>query len=391
MSEWKEYKLGELGTVITGKTPSSRNPEDWGEEMLFVTPSDYRNYRKYAKDSERKLSSAGIERFKTKVLPPKSVLVTCIGSDMGKVVMNDAYCMTNQQINAIIPHAKVDNDFLYYTLVSIYDTLRIYGGDGTAVPIVNKNDFENIKVEIPTDIDEQKRIASILSSLDDKIDLLNRENATLEAMAETLFRQWFIEEAKEDWEESTIDMYANHYKESVNPQKQPSTMFWHYSIPAFDNGKKPIDEMGEEIQSSKYIIPSNCILFSKLNPHKDKRVWLILDSVPTNAICSTEFQIVKPKEKEYLYFLYGWLTNKENYEEIASGVGGTSGSHQRIDPKSIFTFACPHVDIGILQRYNKVVKPLFLKQRENQKQIITLTEQRNRLLPNLMSNVIKYK
>ena len=192
MSEWKEYKLGELGTVITGKTPSSRNPEDWGEGMLFITPSDYRNYRKYANDSERKLSTIGIERLKTKVLPPKSVLVTCIGSDMGKVVMNDAHCITNQQINAIIPHTNIDNDFLYYTLVSIYDTLRIFGGDGTAVPIVNKNDFENINVEIPKDIDEQIRIASILSSLDDKIDLLNRENATLEAMAETLFRQWFI-------------------------------------------------------------------------------------------------------------------------------------------------------------------------------------------------------
>jgi type I restriction enzyme S subunit len=168
-------------------------------------------------------------------------------------------------------------------------------------------------------------------------------------------------------------------------------MFWHYSIPAFDNGKKPIDEMGEEIQSSKYIIPSNCILFSKLNPHKDKRVWLILDNVSTNAICSTEFQIVKPKEKEYLYFLYGWLTNKENYEEIASGVGGTSGSHQRIDPKSIFTFVCPYVNIDVIHEYNKVVEPLFLKQRESQKQIIILTEQRDRLLPKLMTNEINIK
>ena len=166
-------------------------------------------------------------------------------------------------------------------------------------------------------------------------------------------------------------------------------MFWHYSIPAFDNGKKPMDEMGEEIQSSKYIIPSNCILFSKLNPHKDKRIWLILDNVPTNAICSTEFQIVKPKETEFLYFLYGWLTNKENYEEIASGVGGTSGSHQRIDPKSIFTFTCPYLDIDVINKYNKIVEPLFLKQRENQKQINTLTEQRDRLLPKLMSNEIK--
>ena len=204
MSEWKEYKLGELGTVITGKTPSSSNPEDWGEEMLFITPSDYRNFGKHANDSERKLSSIGIERLKNKVLPPKSILVTCIGSDMGKVVMNDVHCITNQQINTIIPDINVDNDFLYYMLVSIYDTLRVYGGDGTAVPIVNKKDFENIKVELPVSIDTQRRIASILTSLDDKIDLLRRENTTLEAMAETLFRQWFVEEAKEEWKEGKL-------------------------------------------------------------------------------------------------------------------------------------------------------------------------------------------
>lgn len=203
MSEWKEYRLGDLGTVITGKTPSAHNPEDWGDNMLFITPSDYRNYRKYATNSERKLSKVGMDRLEKKILPANSILVTCIGSDMGKVVINGEQCVTNQQINAIVPNTSVNNDFLYYRLISIYDTLRMYGGDGTAVPIVNKNDFENIKIEIPQ-LDEQKRIASILTSLDDKIDLLNRENATLEAMAEALFRQWFIEEAKEDWEEGII-------------------------------------------------------------------------------------------------------------------------------------------------------------------------------------------
>lgn len=237
-------------------------------------------------------------------------------------------------------------------------------------------------------LEEQQRIAYILSSLDDKIDLLNRENATLEAMAETLFRQWFIEEAKEDWEEVDVATYAEHYKESVNPQKQATTQFVHYSIPAYDDGKKPTMEMGENIQSNKYVISQNCILFSKLNPHKDKRVWLILDDVAANAICSTEFQVVKPIEKDYLYFLYGWLTNKENYEEIASGVGGTSSSHQRIDPKSIFSFPCPHMEKDIINKYNKIVEPLFYKQENNRLQIKMLTEQRDTLLPKLMSNEI---
>ena len=388
MTEWKEYKLGEIGTVITGKTPSARNPEDWGDEILFVTPSDYRNYGKYANNSERKLSNIGAKRLLNKMLPPKSILVTCIGSDRGKVVMSKKNCITNQQINALIPNKQFDNDFLYYSLISIYDTLRIMGGDGTAVPIVNKGDFEKIVLSIPP-LDEQRRISAILSSLDDKIDLLRRENATLEAMAETLFRQWFVVEAKEEWEEGTVADFAQHCKESLNPQKHPTTVFQHYSIPAFDNGKNPTIETGESIQSNKYVIPTNCILFSKLNPHKDKRVWFILSEVPDNAICSTEFQVVKPINHEYLYFLYGWLTNKENYDEIASGVGGTSGSHQRIDPKSIFSFSCPNVDIETIRNYNNKVEPLFYKIKNNQKQIITLTESRDGLLGRLMSGEIK--
>jgi type I restriction enzyme S subunit len=200
MSSWKECKLVDLGNVVTGKTPSSKNPEDWGFEIPFVTPSDYKNYGKFALSSERNLSEDGISRLQNKVLPKNSIMVTCIGSDMGKVVMNQQPVITNQQINSIIPNLKiVDSDFLYYRLVSMYETLRMYGSDGTAVPIVNKSGFENLETEIPP-LEEQKAIAEVLSSLDDKIDLLHRQNKTLEDLAQTLFRQWFIEEAKEEWE-----------------------------------------------------------------------------------------------------------------------------------------------------------------------------------------------
>ena len=115
----------------------------------------------------------------------------------------------------------------------------------------------------------------------------------------------------------------------------------------------------------------------------------MLDDVTDNAICSTEFQIVKPTNPEYLYFLYGWLTNKENYDEIASGVGGTSGSHQRIDPKSIFSFTCPNVDSETIRNYNNKVEPLFYKIRNNQKQIQTLIQTRDGLLPRLMGGEVK--
>jgi type I restriction enzyme S subunit len=193
MSEWQNTSLGSLGQVITGKTPSKDNPEDWGRHMLFVTPTDYKNYTKFGYSSTRMLSLIGSNRQKARVLPVKSVLVTCIGSDMGKSVINYFPCVSNQQINAIVPNQSVsDNDFVYYLTRQLYDVFRSLGGDGTAVPILNKSAFENISVEIPP-LPEQKAIAAVLSSLDDKIDLLHRQNKTLEAMAETLFRQWFID------------------------------------------------------------------------------------------------------------------------------------------------------------------------------------------------------
>jgi len=376
MSEWKEYKIKDIAEILDFKRKplsSMERAKRKGQYPYYGASGIIDYLDDYIFEGEHVLISEDGENLRSRQTPI--------------AFLADGQFWVNNHAH-IIKSDYVHNRLICYYFANLDMNPFI---TGAVQPKLSQDSLCRIPIYLPKSIGERKKMVSILSSLDDKIDLLNRENATLEAMAETLFRQWFIEEAKEDWEEGTIDMYANHYKESINPQKQPTTMFWHYSIPAFDNGKKPIDEMGEEIQSSKYIISSNCILFSKLNPHKDKRVWLILDNVSTNAICSTEFQIVKPKEKEYLYFLYGWLTNKENYEEIASGVGGTSGSHQRIDPKSIFTFACPYVNIDVIHEYNKVVEPLFLKQRENQKQIIILTEQRDRLLPKLMSNEINIK
>jgi type I restriction enzyme S subunit len=376
MSEWKEYKIKDIAEILDFKRKplsSMERAKRKGQYPYYGASGIIDYLDDYIFEGEHVLISEDGENLRSRQTPI--------------AFLADGQFWVNNHAH-IIKSDYVHNRLICYYFANLDMNPFI---TGAVQPKLSQDSLCRIPIYLPKSIGERKKMVSILSSLNDKIDLLNRENATLEAMAETLFRQWFIEDAKEDWEEGTIDMYANHYKESINPQKQPTTMFWHYSIPAFDNGKKPIDEMGEEIQSSKYIIPSNCILFSKLNPHKDKRVWLILDNVSTNAICSTEFQIVKPKEKKYLYFLYGWLTNKENYEEIASGVGGTSGSHQRIDPKSIFTFACPYVNIDVIHEYNKVVEPLFLKQRENQKQIIILTEQRDRLLPKLMSNEINIK
>ena len=363
MTEWKEYKLGELLTI------------KYGKDHKQLSDGIYPVY-----------GSGGIMRYGDRYLYDKeSILIPRKGSLNNIFFEDKAFWTVDTMFWSEIDSSKVCPKFLYYQLTLVdFESLNV----GSAVPSLTIPIINDVDVVLPS-LPTQRRIASILSSLDDKIDLLHRENATLEQMAETLFRQWFVVEVKEKWEEGTVADFAQHCKESLNPQKHPTTVFQHYSIPAFDDGKRPTIETGENIQSNKYLVPSNCILFSKLNPHKDKRVWLMLDDVTDNAICSTEFQIVKPTNREYLYFLYGWLTNKENYDEIASGVGGTSGSHQRIDPKSIFSFTCPNVDSETIRNYNNKVEPLFYKIRNNQKQIQTLIQTRDGLLPRLMSGEVK--
>ena len=393
MTEWKEYKLGEIADVQTGPFGSQLHMSDYQNEGTPIITVEHLGDNRIIHNNLPLVGDDDKNRLTKYVLSEGDIVFSRVGSVDRRAYVSakeDGWMFSGRCLR-VRPSQKADAKFLsyFFGLEDFKETIRRIAV-GATMPSINTTILSNVVVPLPP-LDTQRRIAAILSSLDDKIDLLHRENATLEQMAETLFRQWFLVEAKEEWEEGTVAAFAQHCKESINPQKHPNSIFLHYSIPAFDGGKNPTVETGENIQSNKYLVPSNCILFSKLNPHKDKRVWLMLNDVPDNAICSTEFQIVKPIKPEYLYFLYGWLMNKENYDEIASGVGGTSGSHQRIDPKSIFSFACPNVDSETIRNYNNKVEPLFYKIRNNQKQIQTLIQTRAGLLPKLMSGEVKVK
>jgi len=391
MSEWKEYKLGEL--TIDGKGHygiAAPAVEYDSSKYTYLRITDINDDGTLNKCGLKSVSDAKAKDF---LLRPNDIVFARTGASVGRSYFYDGKDGELVYAGFLIRFRLDPEKVCPYILKAFthsqdyYDWIRAVDNGATRGNI-NAQTFASMPIVLPP-FDEQKRIAGVLSSLDDKIDLLHRENATLEALAETLFRHYFIENPNPEWKEGKVSDIAIHCKESINPQKHFDEIFLHYSIPAYDNGKRPIEEQGQSIQSNKYVIPQNCILFSKLNPHKDKRVWLILDDVQPNTICSTEFQIVKPQNNQWLFFLYEWLTYKENYDEIASGVSGTSGSHQRIDPKVIFENGCPIVDDFTLEQYNTKVKPLFEKIKSNQQQMQTLTTQRDTLQPYLMSGEMK--
>ncbi len=146
---WRIGIISDFGDVITGKTPSSNAPEDFGMDMPFITPGDFQYYSKFAIGSERGLSVSGYKHLKNKILPEGSVIVTCIGSDMGKVTIASEQCITNQQMNSIIVKEKFYSDYLYYCLSSMKDKLKGMALGSSTMPLLNKSDFEKIVIVIP--------------------------------------------------------------------------------------------------------------------------------------------------------------------------------------------------------------------------------------------------
>ncbi len=160
---WEVKSLKQIGKVITGKTPSSSNPEDFGEDFQFITPSDFVG-KKVIIDSYRKLSLTGKERLENKINRKNTVLVTCIGSDMGKVSLCQEDCITNQQINSLIGNKEYYTEYLYYKLTEAKEVLKSIAVGGSTMPMLSKSQFELIDILMPKD-ELLKQFANSVSSI----------------------------------------------------------------------------------------------------------------------------------------------------------------------------------------------------------------------------------
>lgn len=156
--EWEVKRLGEIGDVVTGSTPPRDDMECWGGNYNWISAKDFKD--KYIVDSEEKVTTKGMAFCR--LLPSDSVLVTCIAS-IGLNAIAKNPCATNQQINAVICKA-CNNEYLYYQIEAAKDRMIELAGQ-TAVPIINKGDFENLMIPVPPR-PEQEKIAEALSDVD---------------------------------------------------------------------------------------------------------------------------------------------------------------------------------------------------------------------------------
>ena len=399
MEEWKEYKLEDIGKITTGKTPKAAIKEYFDGNILFVTPADINTPYKYVSKTARYLSEKGLNSISSNSIEKGSICVSCIGN-IGYVGIVNMKCASNQQINSITVNKEHDRDFVYYAIKNLWPFFKNYEGQSTTLSILNKGQFSKIVIKVPQK-DIQQRIAFILSSLDDKIELNRKINANLEAQAQALFKSWFVDfepfrdgefveselgRIPKGWKVVSLDKIAEISKSSINPQKYSELLFEHYSIPSFDDGLKPEKQLGEDIKSNKFVIANKMTLFSKLNP-RIKRVWYV-DKLASNSICSTEFVPYKAKEDSKSSFVYGLINSQVFYDFVMSMVNGATGSHQRFHPEESMKFKIAY-DADYVSKYcnlTSFILSQILNYRDESRRLASL---RDTLLPRLMSGELK--
>lgn len=192
MEDWKEYKLGDIGTIVGGATPSTKDSSNYDGNIAWITPKDLSNLNcRYISHGERMISQKGFDDCSCRMLPKNSILFSSRAPIGYVAIAQNALC-TNQGFKSIIPNNEiVDSLFLYYLLV-YYKPVIENMGSGTTFKEVSGSVMKALTVNIPN-IDKQKRIAAILSSLDDKIELNSRINGNLEQQAQALFKAWFVD------------------------------------------------------------------------------------------------------------------------------------------------------------------------------------------------------
>ena len=317
------------------------------------------------------------------------------------------------------PNRDKVSELYFYYLLSTLDFNDI--ASGSALPYLTVGNLNKIDVLLPP-LPEQHAIAATLGALDDKIELNRRTCATLEAMARALFRSWFVDfdpvHAKaageapahmdpataalfpdrlsedglpEGWRMAPLSSLCAQGKDSIDPRKHVAETFDHYSLPAYDTGNGPVRETGSAIQSQKLVVPSEAILFSRLNPTIPRIWWARTSDQVFASVASTEFLVAVARRKADMPFLYSLMVADEFRGEVIARITGTSNSHQRVKPTSVLEIETVAATPEVRAAFGKLTSPWFDLIKAAKTENRTLATLRDTLLPKLMSGELRVR
>lgn len=413
--ELKKYKLADIGKVITGKTPSTSIAENyaWGT-IPFYTPEDVAKGLGMMGRNSRFISKTGFEEIASNTISGESVLVGCIGSDMGNVAYSNITCATNQQINAITQFKNgIDPLYVYYLLSTMKSYFQKIAGS-TTTPILPKSVFEEIEIHLP-DMKKQKDVVSILYALDHKIELNKRINDNLEAMAKQLYDYWFVQfdfpneegkpykssggamvwneklkhEIPQKWSDCVLGDYIGRITNGLNPRKNfvlGNGNNYYVTIRSlvgttidWNNCDRCDDEALSKINSRSQLQIGD-IIFSAIGTIG--RTYYILEE-PTNWNISETSFTLRAKENVPNDFFYGML--RSNEIQIKADKAAMGSTLRCLVMDSLCSLQYIEIPSYMMKLFAAKVSPLYRQIHRNNKEIAELTKQRDELLPLLMN------
>lgn len=371
MTEWKTYKLGNICDYVTSRTTRIEN---------YISTENMLPNKGGVCAPSNMPSGTAIE-YKV-----GDILISNIRPYFQKIWQADCNGACSADVLCIRANNKADSKYLYYLLSQqLFFDYVMLGAKGCKMPRGDKKQIMQWQISLPP-LPEQRRIAGILGAIDDKIENNRRINTNLELQARALYKQWFVDNRSDDWEEIKLGDIIEISKKSITPSQSENTIFEHYSLPAFDDGIQPVFEKGKDIKSSKFIVEQNMFLFSKLNP-RIKRIWL--PNIQTeNAICSTEFIPYKPKDGAMFGFCYSIVNSDSFYEYVLSLTNGSTGSHQRFHPIDTLDYELTIPNNDYIAKFKELVMPIYRTIARNRMECKNLATLRDTLLPKLMNGEI---
>ncbi len=386
MTEWKEYKLGDL---IETNAKSIGKGYPYSKILYLDTGSITCNKIESLQECEIGEAPSRAKRMVRKEdiiyssVRPDQLHYGFIKNPQDNLVVSTGFVTIT--CNKAILYPK----FLYYYLIQSQITEYLHSvaeASTTAYPSLRPSDIEALDIEIPP-IDEQKRIAGVLSSLDDKIDLLHRENATLEALAETLFRHYFIENPDPTWKEGKIADLVDFNPNRKLTKNEDSPYFEMANIET--QGYAPSSWRMRPFASGTKFINGDAIM-ARISPCLENGKAAYIDFLEDGQVGwgSTEFLVMRSKMGLHPFFAYIMTRYDDFRDHAVSSLVGSSG-RQRVDLDNLLKYSIFIPDEKAITRFNREMEMIVSKMRNNQLQMRTLAFQRDIILPRLMSGEVK--
>jgi type I restriction enzyme S subunit len=392
VNEWQETTLQDVVSVLGDGLHGTPIYDDNGE-YYFVNGNNLSNGKILLKESTRRASVDEYLKYK-KPLNDRTILLSINGTLGNVALYNNEKCFLGKSACYFNIKESVDKQYIRYVVTNkSFQTYISEFAHGTTIQNLSLKTLREFPFELPP-LEEQKAIASVLSSLDDKIDLLHSQNTTLERMAETLFRQWFVEEAQEDWEEVPLDKLVN-----ITSSKRIFYSEYVTSGVPFYRSKEIIELHNTGSTNSELFISEARFneISNKFGAPKENDI--LLTSVGTLGIP------YKVKKSDRFYFkdgnltwfkdftgmpaviIYCWLKSSIGKEQLDSITIGSTQAALTISGLKQIIFKIPPKEI--IKMAEEKLTAIYSKIEGNQKQIKTLEKLRENLLPKLMSGEVR--